>query len=516
MRSLSGGERNRLLLARLFARPANVLVLDEPTNDLDIDTLELLEDLLQNYDGTVFLVSHDRTFLDNVVTSTIAFEGDGPLARIRGRRAGLADAVASAPARSRSSAPQPRRPPRRGPRRRDARPRPRRQARRGPQEAQLQGTARTRDPAGADRRRWRGTEADHEILALDGGAIYASDASRAAELAERHARIDEELMAALERWEALGQRPSGAFVRRGWRPAADLRIPAVGSRRATWLPSMHRRTRLLSPRPRAGALTLCAACWPSSCRLGRRLRRACRATPSGRPRAPSPRPTRPRSASWCSSAGRRPRRAATPASVLLDSVGAAFPAGWRWSSRRSAAWTCSTTRSTPTPAPRCCCSALRDAAAARRARAHPARRLQHRSARTPRCCAWPSSRMWRCGCSIRCRARASLLGRIFNSLNDIGAHPEAHAQQAVHRRQRLGIAGGRNLGDAYFGTDDKSNFVDLDVLAAGRIVRDMSASFDALLEQRAAPTRCRRWCRPRNWRNCASARRRQGEPSAGR
>ena len=77
VRSLSGGERNRLLLARLYARPANVLVLDEPTNDLDIDTLELLEDLLQNFEGTVFLVSHDRTFLDNVVTSTIAFEGDG-------------------------------------------------------------------------------------------------------------------------------------------------------------------------------------------------------------------------------------------------------------------------------------------------------------------------------------------------------------------------------------------------------------------------------------------------------
>jgi ATP-binding cassette subfamily F protein uup len=77
VRSLSGGERNRLLLARLFARPANVLVLDEPTNDLDIETLELLEELLQGYEGTVFLVSHDRTFLDNVVTSTIAFEGDG-------------------------------------------------------------------------------------------------------------------------------------------------------------------------------------------------------------------------------------------------------------------------------------------------------------------------------------------------------------------------------------------------------------------------------------------------------
>jgi ATP-binding cassette subfamily F protein uup len=76
IRSLSGGERNRLLLARLFARPANVLVLDEPTNDLDVETLDLLEDLLQGYSGTVFLVSHDRYFLDQVVTSVIAYEGD--------------------------------------------------------------------------------------------------------------------------------------------------------------------------------------------------------------------------------------------------------------------------------------------------------------------------------------------------------------------------------------------------------------------------------------------------------
>ena len=74
---LSGGERNRLLLARLLARPANVLVLDEPTNDLDTDTLELLEDRLVKFEGTVLLVSHDRTFLDNVVTSTLAFEGGG-------------------------------------------------------------------------------------------------------------------------------------------------------------------------------------------------------------------------------------------------------------------------------------------------------------------------------------------------------------------------------------------------------------------------------------------------------
>ncbi|WP_151636631.1 ATP-binding cassette domain-containing protein [Noviherbaspirillum aerium] len=77
VKSLSGGERNRLLLARLFAKPANVLVLDEPTNDLDIDTLELLEELLEEYSGTVFLVSHDRMFLDNVVTQVIVAEGDG-------------------------------------------------------------------------------------------------------------------------------------------------------------------------------------------------------------------------------------------------------------------------------------------------------------------------------------------------------------------------------------------------------------------------------------------------------
>jgi len=84
VKSLSGGERNRLLLARLFARPANVLVLDEPTNDLDIDTLELLESLLQDYNGTLFLVSHDRVFLENTVTQVIAFEGNGNLTEFGG------------------------------------------------------------------------------------------------------------------------------------------------------------------------------------------------------------------------------------------------------------------------------------------------------------------------------------------------------------------------------------------------------------------------------------------------
>jgi ATP-binding cassette subfamily F protein uup len=74
---LSGGERNRLLLARLFAKPSNLLVMDEPTNDLDADTLDLLEEMVAEYAGTLLLVSHDRAFLDNVVTSTLVFEGDG-------------------------------------------------------------------------------------------------------------------------------------------------------------------------------------------------------------------------------------------------------------------------------------------------------------------------------------------------------------------------------------------------------------------------------------------------------
>jgi len=77
VKSLSGGERNRLLLAKIFTEPANMLVLDEPTNDLDVDTLELLEELLGEYDGTLLIVSHDRAFLDNVVTSSLVFEGDG-------------------------------------------------------------------------------------------------------------------------------------------------------------------------------------------------------------------------------------------------------------------------------------------------------------------------------------------------------------------------------------------------------------------------------------------------------
>jgi ATP-binding cassette subfamily F protein uup len=103
MKALSGGEHNRVLLARLFAQPANLLVLDEPTNDLDMETLELLEELLMEYSGTVLLVSHDRAFLDNVVTSTLVFDGDGRIQEHVGgysdwlRRSARSEAAASKP-----------------------------------------------------------------------------------------------------------------------------------------------------------------------------------------------------------------------------------------------------------------------------------------------------------------------------------------------------------------------------------------------------------------------------------
>ena len=102
VRTLSGGERNRLLLARLFAQPANLLVLDEPTNDLDIESLELLEATLQAYSGTLLLVSHDRTFLDNVVTQTLVAEG--PAGTWKEYVGGYSDWVAQRPAATSASA----------------------------------------------------------------------------------------------------------------------------------------------------------------------------------------------------------------------------------------------------------------------------------------------------------------------------------------------------------------------------------------------------------------------------
>jgi ABC transport system ATP-binding/permease protein len=196
VRSLSGGERNRLLLARLFARPANVLVLDEPTNDLDIDTLELLEDLLQNYDGTVFLVSHDRAFLDNVVTSTIVFEGDGRWREYEGGvqdwldQSRRAQALASAPA---AAAPQAAAAARPAPEAAAAAPKRKLSYK---EQRELEALPARIESLEREQRE------TNELLA--DGTIYREDPERAVELAERIAAIESELMAALERWEALG------------------------------------------------------------------------------------------------------------------------------------------------------------------------------------------------------------------------------------------------------------------------------------------------------------------------
>jgi ABC transport system ATP-binding/permease protein len=197
VRSLSGGERNRLLLARLFARPANVLVLDEPTNDLDIDTLELLEDLLQNYDGTVFLVSHDRSFLDNVVTSTIVFEGEGRWREYEGsvedwltqarRAAAIAAAAAPAPASPLASQvtalPTP-----------AAVPAKRKLSYK--EQRELEALPALIDALECEQ---KGIHAE-----LEDGSLYVRDGARAASLLQRNAQIDDELMSALERWETLG------------------------------------------------------------------------------------------------------------------------------------------------------------------------------------------------------------------------------------------------------------------------------------------------------------------------
>ncbi len=198
VRTLSGGERNRLLLARLFALPANVLVLDEPTNDLDIDTLELLEELLQTYAGTVFLVSHDRRFLDNVVTSTIAWEGDPTFAGRAGLwreyEGGYEDWKLQR-SRSRVAPPAPAPSPARA-----AAPAPAAKAAKLSYKEQRELDAL---PARIDALETEQREI-HALLA--DGSLYARDPQRAATLNQRNAAIEDELMTALERWEALGAR----------------------------------------------------------------------------------------------------------------------------------------------------------------------------------------------------------------------------------------------------------------------------------------------------------------------
>ncbi len=200
VRSLSGGERNRLLLARLFARPANVLVLDEPTNDLDIDTLDLLEELLENYEGTVFLVSHDRTFLDNVVTSTIAFEGNGLWREYEG---GVQDWLLQSK-RSRAlqaSGTSPARP-----------------GKENLDENAAQRVSNKTEVLSKKKRSYKeqreldqlpasiaALEKEQQELqsALADGSLYSTDPARAAVLTARASIIEDELMGALERWTAL-------------------------------------------------------------------------------------------------------------------------------------------------------------------------------------------------------------------------------------------------------------------------------------------------------------------------
>jgi ABC transport system ATP-binding/permease protein len=205
--TLSGGERNRVLLARLLALPANVLVLDEPTNDLDIDTLELLEELLQSYAGTVFLVSHDRRFLDNVVTSTIAWEGDAVPGLWREYEGGYEDWTLQ---RGRSLA------------LRDEAGRKEAAAAKGrrvaapataPVAAARPVAARPRKLSYKEQRELDGLpgriealEREQKDLAalLASAELYAEDPPRAEAAQMRYAQIDDELLAALERWEALG------------------------------------------------------------------------------------------------------------------------------------------------------------------------------------------------------------------------------------------------------------------------------------------------------------------------
>ena len=197
VKSLSGGEMGRLLLARLFARPANVLVLDEPTNDLDIDTLELLEQLLQDYEGTVFLVSHDRAFLDNVVTSTLAWDGPGQWREYEG---GVQDWLAQS-ARWQAMREAPAAPPDAN----EKRPAPAPDQREPLQKKKLSyKDQRELDALPARIEALEGEQADIRRQLAD-GTLYQSDLQKAVALQARDGAIEEELMAALERWEVLSR-----------------------------------------------------------------------------------------------------------------------------------------------------------------------------------------------------------------------------------------------------------------------------------------------------------------------
>jgi ATP-binding cassette subfamily F protein uup len=193
VRSLSGGERNRLLLARLFARPANVIVLDEPTNDLDIETLELLEALLSDYDGTVLLVSHDRAFLDAVATQTIAYEGDGTWREYVGGyedwwRVKQAQPKPAATGVQRSTPPKP--------------------AARRNDDGQRKLTFAERRELDQLPARIDALEAEHKTLGLrlSDPALYQRAPQEVAAVRDRLQAVESELEAAMQRWEALAAR----------------------------------------------------------------------------------------------------------------------------------------------------------------------------------------------------------------------------------------------------------------------------------------------------------------------
>ncbi|MBN8503637.1 MAG: ATP-binding cassette domain-containing protein [Burkholderiales bacterium] len=188
VRTLSGGERNRLLLARLFARPANVLVLDEPTNDLDIETLDLLEELLVDYPGTVFLVSHDRRFLDRVVTSTLVAESDGQWREYEGGVTDWLQQAARAGAAATPAAPR---------------------AERKPEPAPA---AAKRKLGYKEQRELEQLPARIEALELEqaalneqlhGSELYTQGAGLIQQVSARAAAVEEELLVLLERWTQL-------------------------------------------------------------------------------------------------------------------------------------------------------------------------------------------------------------------------------------------------------------------------------------------------------------------------
>ena len=198
VKSLSGGERNRLLLARLFAKPANVLVLDEPTNDLDIETLEVLESLLQDYHGTVLIVSHDRAFLDNVVTQVFAFEGNGSIREYVG---GYDDWM-----RQRSGQPEAPGKPAQGAKV-DSK-----AARGSPSPAKTRLSFNETRELAALPERISALEAEQAELTgrLGDPLLYQNEADKVAGLQARFEAIEMELLTCLDRWEVLEAKQSAA------------------------------------------------------------------------------------------------------------------------------------------------------------------------------------------------------------------------------------------------------------------------------------------------------------------